>query len=44
MTKEIWIQRYETEIENLAEEHDIECEEAEIMLEKILDKDPRYLS
>lgn len=44
MCKDIWLQWYEMAIEDLAEEHDICSDEAEEMLEKILDKDPNYLN
>lgn len=43
MCKEMWIQSFEAAVEDLAEEHDIEDEEAEELLKRILDKDPRYL-
>lgn len=41
--KEYWINAYECAIENTAIEHDISWEEAEQIVEGILEKDPGYL-
>ena len=43
MCKEMWIRNYEIEIQNIAEEFDIEYDEAESKLEAILENDPSYL-
>ena len=43
MWKEYWLQCYESAIEDLCDEHDIEGEEAEKMLKKLLDENPNYL-
>lgn len=43
MSKEYWIQCYESAIEDLCDEHDIDGEEGEKMLDKLLDENPRYL-
>ena len=43
MCKEIWVQDYECAIEDLAEEHDVDYEESEKILTKLLDEDPSYL-
>ena len=43
MCKELWIAAYEQEIEDLAEEHDLDTQEANKMLDNILEKDPHHL-
>jgi len=41
--KEIWIQNFESEIERIAEELDLDYEQAEAELKKRLDEDAWYL-
>lgn len=43
MCKEYWLHCYEVAIEDLCNEHDIDGEEGEKMLEKLLEEDPHYL-
>jgi hypothetical protein len=43
MCKEYWIQCYDTALEDLCDEHDIDYDEAEKLLEKLLDENPNYL-
>lgn len=43
MSKEYWIQGYEEAIEEIAEDKDISYDEAEVLLDDILEKDPRFL-
>jgi len=43
MSKEEWILSYERALDNIAEEHDIDNEDAQIILDKILDDDTHYL-
>lgn len=43
MCKEVWIQSYEKAAEDIAEELDIEYDEAERILKERLDKDCYYL-
>jgi hypothetical protein len=43
MSKEFWIMCYEKAVDDLCEEHDIECDEAIAMLENILNENPHYL-
>ncbi len=43
MSKELWLQAYETAIEDLANDNDIDMEEAEKLLQIELDNDPQYL-
>lgn len=42
--KEIWIQAYETAIERICDEQDVDMDEGERLLQKILDKEPGYLT
>lgn len=44
MCKEMWIANYECEVENIANECDIEYEEAELKLNAMLETNPRYLN
>ena len=41
--KEIWLQWFEMAVEDIADEKDISLEDAEKILESILEKDPSYL-
>lgn len=43
MCKEMWIANYECEVENIANEFDIEFDEAESRLNIILENNPSYL-
>jgi len=43
MCKELWIANYEIEVENIANEFNIEFDEAEQKLNIILENDPGYL-
>lgn len=43
MCKEVWIESYERAIEDLADEINCEFDEAEEILNKLLEKDPSYL-
>jgi hypothetical protein len=43
MSKEYWEHCFECAVENLAEEHNIDGEEAEKMLFYLLDENPNYL-
>jgi len=43
MCKEVWLHAYECAIEDLCEEHDINEENARILLENILDENTGYL-
>ena len=40
MCKEIWIQFYEAAIEELCEEKNIEWDEAEVIVQQMIDNDP----
>ena len=44
MSKEEWIYSYELEAEEIADEKDIEIEEAEKILDEKLEKDPSFLN
>ena len=43
MSKEEWIHSYECAIENIANELDIDMDEAELILDERLEKDTHYL-
>ena len=43
MSKEYWIQCYECAIEDLMEDQDLNHENAELLLQNILDENSRYL-
>jgi hypothetical protein len=43
MCKEYWIQAYESAIEDLCDEYDIDSDEAEKRLINLLDENPNYL-
>jgi hypothetical protein len=43
MCKEVWLHAYECAIEDLCEEHDINEENARILLENILNENSSYL-
>lgn len=38
MSKELWIQQYESALESISEDEDISFEEAEVILEKRLEE------
>lgn len=43
MCKELWIENYERELENIVYEFDIEFDEAELKLKAMFENDPSYL-
>ena len=43
MCKELWVANYELEVENIANKFNIEYDEAELKLNKILENDSSYL-
>jgi hypothetical protein len=43
MCKELWIEAYDSKIEEIMQKHDMGYEEADELLKEVLDSNPRYL-
>jgi len=43
MCKELWIEAYESKLEEIMQKHDMDFDEADSLLKIVLDTNPRYL-